>query len=67
MMQAVAGHVGTNSHYNPDFRYVAQLVDDFLFPWEEGFVGNPITLEENERFSESRTPVSEPARQPPSM
>ena len=51
----------------PDSRYVAQPIDDFLFPWEEGSVDNPITIEEDEGFSESRTPVSEPPRQPPVM
>ena len=44
----------------PDSRYVAQPFDDFLFPWEEGSVDNPITIEEDEGFSEPRTPVSEP-------
>ena len=67
MMEEVAGHVVTNSYYNPDFRYVAQQVDNFLFPWEEWFVENPITIEEKEGFSEARTPVSEPARQTPAM
>ena len=51
----------------PDSRYVAQPLDDFLFPWEEGSVDNPITIEEDEGFSEPRTPVSEPPRQPPVM
>ena len=51
----------------PDSRYVAQPIDDFLFPWEEGSVDNPITIEEDEGFSEPRTPVSEPPRQPPVM
>ena len=51
----------------PDSRYVAQPFDDFLFPWEEGSVDNPITIEEDEGFSEPRTPVSESPRQPPVM
>ena len=43
----------------PDSRYVAQTFDDFLVPWEDGCVNNPITIEEDEGFSEPRTPVSE--------
>ena len=38
----------------PDSRNVAQPVDDFLFPWEEGPVENPITIEEDEGFSAPR-------------
>ena len=39
---------------------MAQPFDDFFFPWEEGSVDNPITIEEDEGFYEPRTPVSEP-------
>ena len=60
MMEEVAEHVGMNYPEIPDSRYVAQPFDDFLFPWEEGSVDNPITIEEDERFSEPRTLVSEP-------
>ena len=60
MMEEVAEHVGMNYPEHPDSRYVAQPVEDFLFPWEEGSVDNPITIEEDEEFSELRTPVSEP-------
>ena len=63
MMEEVAEHVGMNYPKTPDSRYVAQPFDDFLFPWEEGSVDNPITTEEDARFSEPRTPVCEPARQ----
>ena len=49
----------------PDSRCVAQPFDDFLFPWEERSVDISITIEEDEGFSEPRTPVSEPPRQPP--
>ena len=42
----------------PDSRYVAQLVDEFLFPWEAGSVENPTTVEKDEGSSEPRTPVS---------
>ena len=67
MMEEVAEHVGMNYPEIPDSRYVAQPFDDFLFTWEEGSVDNPITIEEDEGFSEPRTPVSEPPRQPPVM
>ena len=68
MMEEVSEHVGTNYLKNPDSRYVAQPVDDFLFPWEEeGSVENPITIEEDEGFSKPRTAVSEPPTQPPAM
>ena len=60
MMEEVAEHVGMNYPEIPDSRYVAQPFDDFLFSWEEGSVDNPITIEEDEGFSEPRTPVSEP-------
>ena len=46
---------------------MAQPITDFLFPWEEGSVDNPIAIEENEGFSKPRTPVSEPPRQLPVM
>ena len=58
-IEEVAEHVGMNYHEFPDYRYVAQPFDDFLFPWEEGSMKNPITIEEAEGFSEPRTPVSE--------
>ena len=60
MMEEVAEHVGMNYPENPDSRYVAQPFDDFLFPWEEVSVDNPITIEEDEGFSEQKIPVSEP-------
>ena len=61
MMEEVAEHMGMNYPEIPDSRYVAQSFDDFLFPWEEGSVDNPITIiEEDEGFSEPKTPVIEP-------
>ena len=51
----------------PDSRYVAQPIEDFLFPWKDGSVDNPIAIEEDEGFSEPRTPVSVPPRQLPVM
>ena len=47
---------------------MAQPVDDFLFPWEEeGSVENPITIDEDEGFSEKMTPQNTPPQQPPAM
>ena len=60
MLEEVAEHVEMNYPKIPDSSYVAQPIDDFLFLWEEGSVENPITIEEDEGFSEPRTPVSEP-------
>ena len=59
-MDEVAVHVGRNYPQTPESRYVAQPLDDFLFPLEVGSVDNPMTIEEDEGFSEPRTPVSEP-------
>ena len=57
MMGEVSDHVGMSYPEIPDSRFVAQPVDDFLFPWEEeGSVENPITIDEDESFSETRTP-----------
>ena len=68
MMEEVSKHVVMNYPEVPDSRYVAQPVDGFLFPWEEeGSVENPITIDEDEEFSEPRTPVSGPPRQSPMM
>ena len=67
MMEKVADHVGMNYPETLDSRYVAQPFDNFLFPWEEGSMDNSITIEEDEGFSEPRTSVSEPPRQPPVM
>ena len=33
MMDEVSEHVGVNYSEIPDSRFVAQPVDDFLFPW----------------------------------
>ena len=67
MIEEVSDHVGMNYPETPDSRYLAQPFHDFIFPWEEGSVDNPITIEEDEEFSEPRTLVSEPTRQPPAM
>ena len=51
MMEEVSDHVEINYPEIPDSRFVAQPVDDFLFPWEEaGSAENPITIEEDEGF-----------------
>ena len=57
MMEEVAELMGMIYPVTPDSRYVAQPVNDFLFPWEEtGSAENPITIEEDEGFSETMTP-----------
>ena len=64
----VSDHVGMNYPEIPDSRFVAQPVDDFLFPWEEeGSVENPITIDEDEGFSETMTTQNTPSQQPPAM
>ena len=67
MIEEVAEQMGMKYTETPISRYVAQGFDDFLFPWEEGSVNNPITIKMGEGFTESRTPVSEPPRQPTVM
>ena len=68
-MEAVSDNVGMNYPEIPDSRFVAQPVDDFLFPWEEemGSAENPITKDEDEGFSEIMTPQNTPLQQPPAM
>ena len=52
----------------PDSRFVAQPVDDFLFPWEEaGSAEIPLTIDADEGFSETMTPQNTPRQQPPAM
>ena len=61
MLEEVSDHVGMNYPEIPDSRFVAQPVDDFLFPWEDaGSAENPITIDEDEGFSET---TSSAARQ----
>ena len=63
LTEEVAEHVGMNYPEPPDSRYVAQPVDDFLFPCEEaGSAENTITIDADEGFSETMTP---PALQQP--
>ena len=63
MMEEMVEHVGMNYPDTPGSRYVAQPVDDFLFPWEEGgSAENHITIDEDEGFSETMT---SPAPQQP--
>ena len=48
MVEEVSEHVGMNYTEIPDSRFVAQRVDDFLFPWEEAASAeNPITIDED--------------------
>ena len=68
MMGEVSDHVGMSYPEIPDSRFVAQPVDDFLFPWEEeGSVENPITIDEDEGFSETMKSQNTPPQQPPAM
>ena len=68
MMEEVAEHVGKNYPETPDLKFVAQPVDDFLFPWEEaGSAENSITIDEDEGFSETMTPQNTPSHQSPAM
>ena len=46
MMEEVSDHVGMNYPDNFDSRYVAQPVNDFLFPWGEGSLENAHTIDE---------------------
>ena len=57
MTEEVAEHVGMNYADTPDFIYVDQPVENLLFPWEQaGSAENPITIDEDEGFSETMTP-----------
>ena len=68
MMGEVSDHVGMNYPEIPDSRFVAQPVDEFLFPWEEkGSAENLITIDEDEGVSETMTPQNTPPQQPPAM
>ena len=68
MMEEVSDHVGMNYPEIPDSRFVAQRVDDFLFPWEEaGSAENHVTIDEDEGFSETMTPQNTPPQKPPAM
>ena len=59
MMEEVAEHGGMNYPDTPDSIYVAQPVDDFIFRWEEAeSVENPITIDEDDGFSETMTPAA---------
>ena len=57
-MEQVAEHVRMDYSDTFDSRYVAQSVDNFLFSWEDemGSAENPITLDEDEGFTETMTP-----------
>ena len=50
-----------------DYRYVAQPVDDLLFPWEEtGLLENLNTINEDENFQEIMTPEKTQPQHTPS-
>ena len=64
-MEEVTEHVGLNYLEIFDSRFVAQPVDDFLFPWEEsGSAKNSIKIDKDEGFSESMTPENASPQQP---
>ena len=66
MMSQFAEQVAIDYTDVPDSRYVAQLVNVFLFPWsEEGSVENKITIKEDEGFPDPITPVSETPSETP--
>ena len=62
MMEEVSDHVGMNYPEIPDSRFVAQPVEE-----EAGSAENPITINEDEGFSETMTPQKTPPQQPPAM
>ena len=58
--------MGMKNPDTPDSRYKAQPVNYSLFPWEKaGSTGKPITINEDEGFSETIGPPA--AQQPPAM
>ena len=68
MTEENSEHVVINYPEIPDSRFVAQPVDDFLFPWEEaGSAENPITIDAYEGFSETLTPQNTLPHQPQAM
>ena len=68
MMEEVSEHVGKNYPEITGSSFVAQPVDDFLFLLEEArSAENPITTDEDESFSEKKTPQNTPTKQPPAM
>ena len=68
MMEEFSEHVGMNYPEIPDSRFVDQPFDDFLFLWEKaGSAENPITIDEDEGFSETMTTQNTPPQQPPAM
>ena len=65
IIEEVTEYVEKNYPEIPDSMFVAQPVDDFLFPWEgEGSAEIPITIDENGSFSETMTPQDIPPQQP---
>ena len=66
MMEEVSDRVGMNYPEIPDSRFIAQPVDDLLFPWEKaGSAESPIAIDEDDGFSEAMT--SSAPQQPPAM
>ena len=68
MIEKVSDYVGMKYPEILDSRFVAQSVDHYLFSWEEAeSVENPITIDEEEGFSETMTPQNIPPQQPSAM
>ena len=55
-MRKVVVQVPMDYIQSPDSHFVAQLVDDLLFPWEEaGSAEKPTVIDKDESFSETVT------------
>ena len=68
MMEEVSELVGMNYPEILDSRFVAQPVNDFFFSREEAeSAENPMTIDEDEGFSETMTPQNTPPQQPAAM
>ena len=68
MLEGVSEHVGMNYPEILDSRIVAQPADNFFFSWEgAGSAENPITIDEDEGFSEIMTLQNTPPQQPTAM
>ena len=62
IMKEISEQVGMNYREISDSRFVAQPVNDFLFPWEEemGSAENPIAIDEVEEIFQTMPQNSPP-------
>ena len=62
MMKEISEQVAMNYREISDSRFVAQPVNDFLFPWEEemGSAENPIAIDEVEEIFQTMPQNSPP-------